>query len=96
MQWLNFRFARGSSQQRQRKTNIPPIFSGEDMLKLMKDRCREMTSSRRRRQLSVTELLRHGRIVTDPEKLACLDAEVARRKGKAEGDRLRAKPEPAP
>jgi hypothetical protein len=65
------------------------------MLKLMKDRCREMTSSRRRRQLSVTELLRHARIVTDPEKLACLDAEVARRKGKAESDCLRTKPEAA-
>jgi hypothetical protein len=49
----------------------------------------------RRRQLAVTELLRHARIVTDPEKLAWLDAEVARCKGKSESDRLNAKPEPA-
>lgn len=49
----------------------------------------------RRRQLAVAELLRHARIVTDPEKLAGLDAEVARRKGKAESDRLNAKPEAA-
>ena len=49
----------------------------------------------RRRQLAVTELLRHARIVTDPEKLACLHAEVARCKRKAESDRLDAKPEPA-
>jgi hypothetical protein len=50
------------------------------MLNLMKQTCREMTSSLRRRQLAVTELLRHARIVTDPKTLAYLDAEVARRR----------------
>jgi hypothetical protein len=55
------------------------------MLNLMKQTCREMTSSLRRRQLAVTELLRHARIVTDPKMLAYLDAEVARRKGEATG-----------
>jgi len=55
------------------------------MLSFMKQTCREMTSSLRRRQLAVTELLRHARIVTDPKTLAYLDAEVARRKGGAEG-----------
>jgi hypothetical protein len=65
------------------------------MLNLMKHRCRKMRSLMRRRQLAVAELLRHARIVTDPEKLAGLDAEVARRKGKAESDRLNAKPEAA-
>ena len=55
------------------------------MLSFMKQTCREMTSSLRRRQLAVTELLRHARIVTDPKMLAYLDAEVARRKGEAKG-----------
>lgn len=55
------------------------------MLNLMKQTCRELTSSLRRRQLAVTELLRHARIVTDPKTLAYLDAEVARCKGGAEG-----------
>jgi hypothetical protein len=73
-----------TSQPRQRKTNSPPIFSGAGMLTLMKQTCREMTSSLRRRQLAVTELLRHARIVTDPKTLAYLDAEVARCKGEAE------------
>jgi hypothetical protein len=49
----------------------------------------------RRRQVVVAELLRHARIVTDPETLAGLDAEVARRKGNAESDRLNARSEPA-
>ena len=49
------------------------------MLSFMKQTCREMTSSLRRRQLAVTELLRHARVVTDPKTLAYLDAEVARR-----------------
>jgi hypothetical protein len=95
MQWLNFRFARGSSESRQRKANIPPIFSGGDMLNLMKQRCRTMRSLMRRRQAVVAELLRHARIVTDPEKLAGLNAEAARRKGAADSDRFNAKSEPA-
>ena len=74
-----------TSQPRQRKTNSPPIFSGAGMLTLMKQMCREITSSLRRRQLAVTELLRHARIVTDPKTLAHLNAEVARCKGESEG-----------
>ena len=54
------------------------------MLRFMKQTCREMTSSLRRRQLAVTELLRHARVVTDPKMLAYLDAEVARRNAGAE------------
>jgi hypothetical protein len=54
------------------------------MLNLMKQTCREMSSSLRRRQLAVTELLRHARIVTDPKTLARLNAEVARCKREAE------------
>ena len=73
-----------TSQPRQRKTNSPPIFSGASMLTLMKQMCREITSSLRRRQLAVTELLRHARIVTDPKTLARLNAEVGRCKGEAE------------
>jgi hypothetical protein len=65
------------------------------MLNLMKHTCRKMRSLMRRRQVIVAELLRHARIVTDPETLAGLDAEVARRKGNAESDRLNAKSEPA-
>src|ERR1700704_1647011 len=94
MKWLNFRFARGSPESRQRKANIPPIFSGRDMLNLMKHRCRKIRSLMRRRQVVVAELLCHARIVTDPEKLAGLDAEVARRKGAADSDRLKPKTEP--
>ena len=55
------------------------------MLNLMKQTCREMTSSLRRRQLTVTELLRHARIVTDPKTLARLNAEVARCKRETKG-----------
>ena len=61
----------------------------------MKHRCRKIRSVMRRRQVVVAELLRHARIVTDPEKLAGLNAEVARRKGNTESDRLNAKSEPA-
>jgi len=46
----------------------------------MKRRCRELlTPSRRRRKFECAELLRHVRVVTDPEKLAYLNAEVERR-----------------
>ena len=84
-QYLNFCLTVRTSRPRQRKANSPPIFSGAGMLSFMKQTCREMTSSLRRRQLAVTELLRHARIVTDPKTLAYLDAEVARRKEEAEG-----------
>jgi len=44
-------------------------------------KCRQMSaSSLRRRQLAVTELLRHARVVSDPQKMAALNAAVARRK----------------
>src|ERR1700674_2048522 len=76
--------AKRTSQPRQRKTNSPPIFSGAGMLSFMKQTCREITSSLGRRQLAVTELLRHARIVTDTKTLAYLDAEVARRNAGAE------------
>src|ERR1700686_4659278 len=79
MQWLTFGCGKKTSQPRQRKTNSPPILSGAGMLSLMKQTCREITSSLRRRQLAVTELLRHARVVTDPKTLAYLDAEISRR-----------------
>ena len=42
--------------------------------------CRELlTPSWRRRQFECAELLRHVRVVTDPKKLAYLNAEVERR-----------------
>jgi hypothetical protein len=42
--------------------------------------CRELlTPSWRRRKFECTELLRHVRVVTDPKKLAYLNAEVERR-----------------
>jgi hypothetical protein len=47
----------------------------------MKRMCRQqLTPSWRRRQLTCEELLRHVRIVTDPEKLAYLNAEAKRRR----------------
>jgi hypothetical protein len=46
----------------------------------MKRRCREpLTPSWRRRKFECAELLRHVRVVTDPKKLAYLNAEVERR-----------------
>jgi hypothetical protein len=38
--------------------------------------------------LAMTEVLRHARVVRDPNKLAYLNAEVAKRKAKAESDAL--------
>jgi hypothetical protein len=43
----------------------------------------------------MTDLLRHARIVTDPKKLAHLNAEVAKRKASAEGEAGRARRHPA-
>ena len=55
----------------------------------MKRMCRQfLTPLWRRRLLAVTELLRHATIVTDRKKLACLNAEVEKRKRKTEGDRI--------
>ena len=49
----------------------------------MKHRCRRfLASSRRSRQLTWQEIFPHARIVTDPTKLALLNAEVAERKRK--------------
>jgi len=58
----------------------------------MQRKCRKIAAPAwRRRQLAMTELLRHARVVTDPNKLACLNAEVARRKARAESDALSGK-----
>ena len=42
----------------------------------------------RRRQWEMTELLRRARVVTDPQKLACLNAKVAMRKAGTESNSL--------
>ena len=61
----------------------------------MKHRCRgTLNSSIRRRQFAIVELLRHARVVTDPLMLAYLTAKVARCKGEAERERVRAKLDP--
>jgi hypothetical protein len=52
--------------------------------------CRKVSAPAwRRRQLAMTEVLRHARVVRDPNKLAYLNAEAAKRKAKAESDALR-------
>ena len=46
--------------------------------------CRKsLTSSWRRRQASIANLLRHARIVTDPKKLAYLKAEARKQNANA-------------
>src|SRR5271155_2784988 len=58
----------------------------------MKRMCNEaMTQTWRKRQLAVTDLLRHAKIVTDPNTLEYLNAQVAPRRASAEGDRPRAR-----
>jgi len=58
----------------------------------MKGTCRKMmTQTWRGRQLAVTDLLRHAKIVTDPNTLEYLNAQVAPRRASAEGDRPRAR-----
>jgi hypothetical protein len=53
----------------------------------MRLQCREIaTGTRRRREFAVTELLRHARIVTDPNHLAYLKGEAAKRKVRTESD----------
>ena len=55
----------------------------------MQRMCRKISASAwRRRQFAMTEVLRHARVVRDPNKLAYLNTEVAKRKAKAEGDAL--------
>ena len=58
--------------------------STEEYVKTM---CRDTTTSWRRQQVAVVQLLRHAIIVTDPHKLAHLNAEAAMYKSKAERDR---------
>jgi hypothetical protein len=62
----------------------------------MKRLCHEMmTQTWRRRQLAVTDLLRHAKIVTDPITLEYLKTQVALRRAGAEGDPQRARRYPA-
>jgi hypothetical protein len=61
----------------------------------MKSFCREpVMPSWRRRQLSITELLRQARIVTDPDRLARLNVEAANRKARMESEAAPAREEP--
>jgi len=54
--------------------------------------CRKTTAPIwRRRQFAMTELLRCARVVTDPKRLACLQAKVATRNASTESDALRGK-----
>jgi hypothetical protein len=63
----------------------------------MRRMCREtMTQTWRRRQLAMADLLRHAKIVTDPGKLEYLNAQVAKRKARTEGDHPHARRQPAP
>lgn len=49
------------------------------MRQSIKHRCRQMmTSALRRRERAVTELLRHAKVVSDPQKMASIKAAVAR------------------
>jgi hypothetical protein len=62
----------------------------------MKRLCHETaTQTWRRRQLAVTELLRHAKIVTDPITMEYLNAQVALRRARAERDRQQARRQPA-
>jgi hypothetical protein len=62
----------------------------------MRRLCHDTTTQAwRRRQLAVTELLRHAKIVTDPITLEYLNAQVALRRARAEGARQPARWQPA-
>jgi hypothetical protein len=62
----------------------------------MKRMCRELaTHTWSRRQCAMMELLRHARIVTDPNKLTSLKVEVAKRKARTEGPPLNAEHQPS-
>lgn len=55
----------------------------------MKRRCRCIATSKwSTRQLAVTDLLRNATIVTDPIRLASLDARVAKLKAKSDNELL--------
>jgi hypothetical protein len=59
--------------------------------------CREtMMPTWRRRQLAISDLLRHAKIVTDPHTLEHLNAQVAKREAAVEGELLRARRQAAP
>lgn len=61
----------------------------------MKRKCHEILAQTwRRRQLAVTELLHHAKVVTDPNTLEHLNARVTRRR--ADGDSRRARRQPVP
>jgi len=60
----------------------------------MKRMCREIAGPTwRARQLAARELLRHATIVTDPGRLAYLNAKVVRQKARTEIDGLRVRPQ---
>jgi hypothetical protein len=63
----------------------------------MKGQCREIIRSKwRTRELALTELLRHATVVSDPVRLAYLNAEAAKNKGKTEGSAPRVRRRPGP
>jgi len=58
--------------------------------------CRETaTQIWRRRQLAISSLLHHAKIVTDPNLLQHLNAQVAKRKAAPQGEVQRARRQPA-
>jgi hypothetical protein len=58
--------------------------------------CREpVTQAWHRRQLAISDLLRHAKIVTDPKILQHLKAEVAKRKAATQGEFPRPERQPA-
>jgi len=62
----------------------------------MKRMCREpVMEAWSRRQLAVTALLRHAKVVKDPRKLEYLNAQLAKRKARAARDLRRAQRQPA-
>lgn len=62
----------------------------------MNHMCREMLPQAwRRRQLAISDLLRHAKIVTDPITLERLNAHVAKRKAAIEGELTRVRRQPA-
>jgi DnaJ-domain-containing protein 1 len=61
----------------------------------MRRLCHDTTTQTwRRRQLAVTELLRHAKIVTDPITLEYLNAQVALRRARAGDHSQRARRQP--
>jgi len=54
-----------------------------------------MTQTWRRRQLAISDLLRHAKIVTDPNILEHLNAQVAKREAATQGELPRPGRQPA-